>query len=134
MDIYVYTYIFLCLCIYIYIYTHTHIYMVTLVQFNQSVVSKSLQPHGLQHTRAPRPSQTPRLYSNSCPCVMYHVPVSISCPLMPSNLSSSVIPLFLPPSIFPSIIVFSNELVLHIRWPKYWNFSFNISPSNEYSN
>ena len=39
----------------------------------------------------------------------------------------------LPPSIFPSIRVFSNELVLHIRWPKYWSFSFSISPSNEYS-
>ena len=42
-------------------------------------------------------------------------------------------PLLLPPSIFPSISVFSNESVLHIRWPKYWSFSFNISPSNEYS-
>ena len=42
-------------------------------------------------------------------------------------------PLFLPPSIFPSSRVFSNELVLHIRWPKYWSFSFNISLSNEYS-
>ena len=41
--------------------------------------------------------------------------------------------LLLPPSIFPSIEVFSNESVLHIRWPKYWSFSFNISPSNEYS-
>ena len=41
-------------------------------------------------------------------------------------------PLLLPPSIFPSIRVFSNESVLHIRWPKYWSFSFNISPSNEY--
>ena len=41
--------------------------------------------------------------------------------------------LLLPPSIFPSIRVFSNELVLHIRWPKYWSFSFSISPSNEYS-
>ena len=40
--------------------------------------------------------------------------------------------LFLPPSIFPSIRVFSNESVLHIRWPKYWSFSFSISPSNEY--
>ena len=40
---------------------------------------------------------------------------------------------FLPPSIFPSIRVFSNESVLHIRWPKYWSFSFSISPSNEYS-
>ena len=42
-------------------------------------------------------------------------------------------PLILPPSIFPSIRVFSNESVLRIRWPKYWSFSFSISPSNEYS-
>ena len=42
-------------------------------------------------------------------------------------------PLSPPPSIFPSIRVFSNESVLHIRWPKYWSFSFSISPSNEYS-
>ena len=42
-------------------------------------------------------------------------------------------PLLLPPSVFPSIMVFSNELVLLIRWPKYWSFSFSISPSNEYS-
>ena len=42
-------------------------------------------------------------------------------------------PLLLPPSIFPTIRVFSNKSVLHIRWPQYWNFSFNISPSNEYS-
>ena len=51
-------------------------------------------------------------------------------------LSSHLIlclPLLLPPSVFPSIRVFSNESVLHIRWPKYWSFSFNISPSNEYS-
>ena len=42
-------------------------------------------------------------------------------------------PLLFPPSIFPSIMVFSNESVLHLRWPKYWSFSFNISPSNEHS-
>ena len=42
-------------------------------------------------------------------------------------------PLLLLPSVFPSIRVFTNEFVLHIRWPKYWSFSFNISPSNEYS-
>ena len=42
-------------------------------------------------------------------------------------------PLLLPPSIFPSIRIFSSESVLHIRWPKYWSFSFSISPSNEYS-
>ena len=52
---------------------------------------------------------------------------------MPSNHLILLHPLLLPPSIFPSTRVFSNESVLHIRWPKYWSFSFNISPSNEYS-
>ena len=52
--------------------------------------------------------------------------------VMPSNHLSLCLPLLLPPSIFPSIRVFSNESVLPIRWPKYWSFSFNISPSNEY--
>ena len=51
--------------------------------------------------------------------------------MMPSNHLILCCPLLLPPSIFPSIRVFSNESVLHIRWPKYWNFSFNISPSNQ---
>ena len=53
--------------------------------------------------------------------------------VMPSSHLSLCCPLLLLPSIFPSIRVFSNESVLHIRWPKYWSFSFNISPSNEYS-
>ena len=52
---------------------------------------------------------------------------------MPSNHLILCCPLLLLPSIFPSIRVFSNESVLHIRWPKYWSFSFSISPSNEYS-
>ena len=52
---------------------------------------------------------------------------------MPSNHLILCRPLFLPPLIFPSIRVFSNESVLHIRWLKYWSFSFSISPSNEYS-
>ena len=52
---------------------------------------------------------------------------------MPSNHLIPCRPLLLLPSIFPSIRVFSNEPVLHIRWPKYWSFSFSISPSNEYS-
>ena len=50
----------------------------------------------------------------------------------PSNYLILHHPLLLPPSIFPSIRVFSNESVLHMRWPKYWSFSFSISPSNEY--
>ena len=53
--------------------------------------------------------------------------------VMPFNHLFLCCPLLLPPSIFPSIRVFSNESVLHIRWPKYWSFSFNISPSNEHS-
>ena len=53
--------------------------------------------------------------------------------VMPSNHLILCQPLLLPPSIFPSIRVFSNESVPHIRWPKYWSFSFSISPSNEYS-
>ena len=52
---------------------------------------------------------------------------------MPSNHLILCQPLFLLPSIFPSIRVFSNEPALHIRWPKYWSFSFSFSPSNEYS-
>ena len=51
---------------------------------------------------------------------------------MTSNHHILCRPLLLPPSIFPSIRIFSNESVLHIRWPKYWSFSFSISPSNEY--
>ena len=59
-------------------------------------------------------------------------PMSIES-VMPSNHLILCHPLLLPPSIFPNIRVFSNESVLRIRWPKYWSFCFNISPSNEYS-
>ena len=52
---------------------------------------------------------------------------------MPSNHLIFCCPLLLPSSVFPSIRVFSNESALHMSWPKYWSFSFNISPSNEYS-
>ena len=91
------------------------------VQFSRSVMSDSFQPHGLQHARPPCLSPTLRVYSNSCPLIM------------PSNHLILCRPLLLLPSIFPSIRVFSNESVLHIKWPKYWSFSFSISPSNEYS-
>ena len=53
--------------------------------------------------------------------------------VMPSNHLILCCPLLLPPSVFPGIRVFSSESVLHIRWPKYWSFSFSITPSNEYS-
>ena len=52
--------------------------------------------------------------------------------VIPSNYFIFCCPLLLPPSIFPSIRVFSNESTLHMRWPKYWSFSFSISPSNEH--
>ena len=84
-------------------------------------MSDSLRPHGLQHTRLPCPSPTPSL-----PKLM-----SIES-VMPSNHLILCRPL-LPPSIFPSIRIFSNESTHRIRWPKYWSFSFSISPSNEYS-
>ena len=70
------------------------------------------------------PSLTPGAHSDSCPS-------SQRC--QPSNHLILCHPLLLPPSVFPSIRVFSSESVLRIRWPKYWSFSFSISPSNEYS-
>ena len=77
----------------------------------------------MQQARLPCPSPTPGAYSNSCPSSRWCHPI----------ISSSVIPFFILPSIFPNIRVFSNESVFHIMWPKYWSFSFSISPSNEYS-
>ena len=79
-------------------------------------------PHEPQHTRLPCPSPTPGVHTNPCPLSWWCHP----------TISSSVIPLLLLPSIFPSIRVFSNEPALRIRWPKYWSFSFNISPSKEH--
>ena len=92
-----------------------------LLLFSRSVVSDSLQLHGLQHTRLPCPSPTPRAYSN---------------PSLESVMSSNHLILYRPHlllSIFPRIKVFSNESVLCFRWPKYWSFNFSISPSCEYS-
>ena len=79
-----------------------------------------LQPQGLQHTRPPCPSPTPGVYSNSCPLSQWCHP----------TISSCVVPFSFRLQSFP---VFSNESVLHIRWPKYRSFSFSIGPSNEYS-
>ena len=75
----------------------------------------TLWPHGLQHTSLPCPSLAP---------------IEL---VMPSNHLILYCPLLLLSLIFPSIKVFSNESVLHIRWPEYWSFSFSICPSNEYS-
>ena len=89
---------------------------------SHSVVSNSLQTHGLQHTRLPHPSPAPRVSS-----LMPNESVMLT------NHFMLCCPLLLLPSIFPSIRVFSHGSVLSIRWPKYWSFSFNISPSNEHS-
>ena len=85
-------------------------------------MSNSLRPHGLQHARLPCPSPIPGACSNS---------MSIEL-VMPSYHLILFCPLLLLPSVFLSIRVFSNESTLHIRWPKYWSFSFSISPSNEH--
>ena len=87
-----------------------------------SVMSDCLWPHGLQHARTPCPSPVPEFTQAHVRWVT-----------MPSNHLILCHPLLLPPSIFPSIRVFPNESVLCIRWPKYWSFSFSISPFNEYS-
>ena len=93
------------------------------VQFSRSVVSNSLQPHGLQDARSPCPSPTPGVYSNSCPLSQWCHP----------TISFSVVPFSSHLQFFPSTRVFSNESALYIRWLKYWSFSFNISPSKEFS-
>ena len=81
----------------------------------------TLRSHGLQHARLPCPSPAPGACLNSCPSNQWcHPAISSCCPLL------------LLPSIFPSIRVFANESILHIRWPKYWSFGLSISPSNGY--
>ena len=91
-------------------------------QFSSSVMSDSLRPHGLQHARLPCPP-SPGACASSCPSSGWCHPTT----------SSSCCPFFLLPSILPSVRVFSNESALHIMWPKYWSFTFSISPSSEYS-
>ena len=76
--------------------------------------------HGLQHARPPCPSPAPGACSDSCPLSQWCHPTICR-------------PLLLLPSIFPSIRVCSNKLAPRLRWPKYWRFSFSISPSSEYS-
>ena len=90
--------------------------------FSHSVRSDSPWPHGLQRASLPCPPLPPRVFK----------PMSIESEV-PSDYLTLCRPLLLLPSVFPSIRVFSNKSALHIRWPKCYNFSFSISPSNEYS-
>ena len=96
------------------------------IEFSISIQSLScvqlFVTHGLQHIRLP-------FITNSWSFAQTHVHQIV----IPSNHLILCCPLLLLLSIFPSIMVFSIESVLHIRWPKYWSFSFSISPSNEYS-
>ena len=96
-----------------YIYLKVFKYFLRSVQFSHLVMSNSLWPHGRQHARLPCPSPSPAACSNLCPLSWWCHPTNSSC-----------CPLLLPPSILPSIRVFSNELLLHMRWPKHWSFSF----------
>ena len=92
------------------------------VQFSHSVVSDSLRPHEPQHTRPPCPSPTPRVHSNSCPSSWWCHPA----------ISSSVVPFSSCPQSLPASESFPMSQLFRMMWPRYWSFSFNISPSNEY--
>ena len=104
---------------------HLHYTWGSAVQFSSVQLLTHVQllrPHGLQH-------QASLSITNS-----WSLPKLMSIEsVMPSNNLVLCHPLLLPPSIFPSIRVFSDEPVLRMRWPKYWSFSFSINPSNEYS-
>ena len=111
--------------------THTHTqvtgmeainnirYLSPAVVLSCYVMSNSLWPRGLQHARLPCPSPSPGVCPSSCSLLSSHL--ILCCPIL------------LLPSIFPNIRDFSNKSSVHIRWPKYWSFSFSISPSGEYS-
>ena len=90
-------------------------------QISRSVVSGSLRPHESQHARPPCPSPTPRVHSDSRPSSQWCHPA----------ISSSVIPFASCPQSLPASESFSNESTIHMRWPKYWSFSFSIIPSKE---
>ena len=93
------------------------------VQFSSVTRScLTLWSHELQHTRPPCPSPTPRVHPNPCPLCWWCHPTT----------SSSVVPFSSCPQSFPASGSFQMNQALHIRWPKYWSFSFNISPSNEH--
>ena len=99
------------------------------VQFSRSITSDSLWSHGLHHARPPYPCQPSLSTTNFWSLFKFLSMESV----VPSNHLILFYPLLLPSSIFPSIRVFPNESVLHIKWPRYCSFSFSISPSSEYS-
>ena len=91
-------------------------------QFSRSVVSDSLRPHESQHARPPHPSPTPGVDSDSRPSSRWCHPA----------ISSSVVPFSSCPQSLPASESFPMKSTLHMRWPKYWSFSFSIIPSKEH--
>ena len=115
----------------IYIYTYIYMYINIILYISQSVSQpvKSLSCGRLFVTPLTVAHQASLSITNTQSLLKHMSIVSV----MPSNHVILCHPLLLPPSIFPSIRVFSNESVLCIRWPEYWTFSFSSSPFNEYS-
>ena len=106
-------------------YSHPHCISCSrshLLLFSRSAVSYSLQPMECSTPGPPVLHHLPELAQTHVRCISSAIHHLVLCR-----------PLLLLPSIFPSIRIFSNESVFHIRWPTYWSFSFSISPSNEYS-
>ena len=91
-------------------------------QFSCSVLSNSLPPHEPQHARPPCPSPTPGVHPNPCPLCWWCHP----------TISSFVVPFSSCPQSLPASGSFQMSQLFNIKWPKYWSFSFNISPSNEH--
>ena len=121
-----YVYIYICIYIYTYTYIYTHIY----VHIHNGIFSS------VQFLSHVRPFATPWTAASQASLSITN---SLSLPklmsiesVMPSNHFILCCPLLLPPSIFPRIRVFSNESALCMRWPKYWSFSFSISPFSEH--
>ena len=104
-------------------YVHFVLNAFSSVQFSHSVVSNSLWPHEPQHARPPCPSPTPGVHPNSYPLSQWCHP----------TISSFVVPFFSCPESFPASRSFPMSQTLRMRWPKYWGFSFSISPYNEHS-
>ena len=103
-------------------YNENSLYLAKALLFSHSATSHSLWPNGLQHARLPCPSVCSGVCSDSCP-------LSRWCQSIYLNLCRPLLPL---PSVFPRVKVFYSGSALCIRWPKYWSFSFSISPSNEH--
>ena len=135
MYVYICIHIYVYICVYVYIYAYMYVYVCTYmcvcVYYLYICISS---PQSLSHIQLfVIPWTAACLVSLSVTNSQSLLKLMSIESMMPSNHLILCYPLLLPPSIFPSIRVFSNESVLCIRWPKYWSFSFSICASNEYS-